>query len=187
MARPQRNTAASIRVSGAKDLRRTLKAMGDRELMRELGRANKRIGQIVVDEARQIASSQGRQQQRAAETLRASSVGSRVQVQLGGKAGVPYALGAEFGAHHNRKRLILSTGGAGNYSSRRSAEAAKRRIEASGKRTVRYMKRGWNMLPEWRGAGKGAGYFLFPAIRKKRQEIIDAYMREIEHVWGKAA
>lgn len=161
--------------------------MGDRELLRELGRANKRIGQIVVSEAQRIAAGEGKQQQRAAATLRPSTVGSRVQVTLGGKAAVPFALGAEFGAHHDRKRLILSTGGSGNYSSRRSAEAAKRRIEASGKRTVRYMKRGWNMLPIWRGSGKEAGYFLFPAIRRKRQEVIDEYMREIERVWGKKA
>lgn len=37
----------------------------------------------------------------------------------------------------------------------------------------------------WRGNGDEAGYWLFPAVRDMRDEIVDAYADEIERIFGK--
>lgn len=68
--------------------------------------------------------------------------------------GKPYDMGAEFGAGRNQRRS-RSTGS--------------------------YL--GFNQFKPWRGSGGGAGYFLFPAIRDSRDELIEAYAKGIERVW----
>lgn len=41
---------------------------------------------------------------------------------------------------------------------------------------------GWNQFQEWRGAGDGAGYAIFPTIRDNRERIMAAYMDEIDRL-----
>lgn len=43
----------------------------------------------------------------------------------------------------------------------------------------------WPQFKPWKGNGVEAGYFLFPAVRDMREEIVNAYADEIERVFGK--
>lgn len=58
--------------------------------------------------------------------------------------GPAFAMGAEFGAGQNVPRT------------------------AGGRRV-----RGWNQFKPWRGSGEGAGYFLFPGLRSRRDEFVE--------------
>lgn len=42
--------------------------------------------------------------------------------------------------------------------------------------------RGWNQFKPWRGNKAGAGYFLFPTIRNKFDEIGEIYMDELDRI-----
>lgn len=42
--------------------------------------------------------------------------------------------------------------------------------------------RGWNQFQNWRGNKTGAGYFLFPTIRDKFDEIGEIYMDELDNI-----
>jgi hypothetical protein len=97
-----------------------------------------------------------RMEQAAAKTLRPSRNQRAAQVTLGGPK-APFAAGAEFGAIRNIPR-----------------------------RTLRGEVRGWNQFREWRGNGRGAGYFLYPAIRDNTDEIVDTYGDAIEKIAAKA-
>lgn len=44
----------------------------------------------------------------------------------------------------------------------------------------------FKQFPAWRGAGKGAGYFLWPTIRARGQEIIETYETVIEELTQRA-
>lgn len=78
----------------------------------------------------------------------------RAAVRLG--KGFAGALGAEFGAGRNKQR----TGPSGR----------------------RYT--GYNQFDEFRGSGDSAGYFLWPAIRDKTPDILEAYVDEIARNFG---
>ena len=46
----------------------------------------------------------------------------------------------------------------------------------------------WHQFRPWRGNGATAGYFLFPAVRESREELIEQYVNEIDKIWeAKAA
>lgn len=87
-----------------------------------------------------------RMEQSAAQSLKPSRQAARAQV-TGGGAKFPFFGGAEFGADRNQPRGTLG-----------------------GRRMT-----GWNQFKPWRGNGSGAGYFLYPAIRSKTDEIVDKY------------
>lgn len=42
--------------------------------------------------------------------------------------------------------------------------------------------RGWNQFQKWRGNKTGAGYFLFPTIRERYEEIGEIYMDELDRI-----
>lgn len=151
MARPV-TTADTVRVEGLDELRRELRRLDDAGLSDRLKDANQRAAQIVVRRAQQRAAALGRMEIKAAETLRPARQAARAVVTLG-KASVPFALGAEFGAGRNVQRT-----------------------------TQRGTVLGWNQFKPWRGNGADAGYFLWPGIRDSTDEVLEAYGEEMERI-----
>lgn len=151
MARPV-STADTVRVEGLDELRRELRRLADAGLSDRLKDANQKAAEIVVRRAKQRAAALGRMQQAAAETLRPARQAARAVVTLG-RASVPFALGAEFGAGRN--------------------------IATPGRNRGRV---GLNQFQPWRGNGRDAGYFLWPGIRDSTEEIVEAYGDELDHI-----
>lgn len=86
------NKGVSIRVEGLKEFQRELKKV-DTPSMKD---ANFKIANFVVDKAKGRASGVGRQQAKAAGTMRASRSGIAARV-VGGN-GIDWFNGAEFGS-----------------------------------------------------------------------------------------
>lgn len=149
-------SADTVRVEGLDELRRELRRLDDAGLSDRLKDANYRAGEIVVRRARQRAAALGRMQQKAADTLRPARQAARAVVTLG-RASVPFALGAEFGAG--------------------------RGIRTPGRNRGRV---GLNQFLAWRGNSTGAGYFLWPAVRDSNDEIMATYGDEIERITSDA-
>lgn len=160
-------TSASIAVKGLRELNRELRALDqaggsqNRDLLKA---ANWRVAQFVVEKAQQRAAGVGRQQVRAAQSLRASKTAARAQV-AGGSASVPFFFGAEFGAKQNILR------------------AERKRAGWAG--PGRYM--GFRQFLEWKKPGSGnTGYFLFPTLRAESDNIIELYAEELDRVTAQA-
>lgn len=136
---------------------------------RELRAALRRLGDRAL--LRELAATNQRLAMLVVERARMNASGAMQEAAAGrlkaSKAqaaarvtlgGKPYDLGAEFGAVQNAPRT-----------------------------TARGTVRGWNQFEPWRGNDEGAGYFLFPAIRDMRDEIIEQYADEIERIWMQEA
>lgn len=149
-------SADTVRVEGLDELRRELRRLDDAGLSDRLKDANQKAAEVVVRRARQRAAALGRMQQKAADTLRPARQAARAVVTLG-RASVPFALGAEFGAGQD--------------------------IVTAGRNRGR---RGLNQFEPWRGRSRDAGYFLWPGIRDSTAEIVDAYGDEIERITSDA-
>ena len=145
-----------IEVTGAREFRRELKKLDHPALTNDLKDVNFRVAEHVRVAAVAKASGQGRMVERAAGTLRASRVATRAALMLGNKA-TPFAAGAEFGAAQNKLRS-----------------------------TARGPRLGWNQFEPWRGAGRSAGYFVYPAIRQETTQIVEMYGDEIQRLANKA-
>lgn len=177
----------SIKVQGLRDLQRELRKLDDDGLIDQLKDANEEVAQLVVDRAKARARSLGGMEAKAAETLTARRGQRRAEVSLGG-AKAPFAAGAEFGAYQDKLRLLKQSGSQKRTrayivraESERAIAQATKRIEAqknpnNGQAVkVTGRIRGWNQFRPWRGNKAGAGYFLFPAIRDRADEIADVY------------
>lgn len=166
------NRAARVEVKGANELRRALRDMGDRQLMRELGKLHQDVARYVVRKAQAKASGQGRQASRAArEALKPMRTQSAARVVLANTARVPYALGAEFGAKQDQRRRVVRRGPL---------------AEGETPAGARFMQ-GWNQFRPWAGNafssgvdGGSGGYWLFPTIRAERDSIIDTYVDAVD-------
>lgn len=137
----------AIEFDGFAKTRERLKALGDVERTREYKVASAAIADRIVIPAAQ-ANASTRMERRAAQTLVSVRTDTGGAVRLGGK--FPGALGAEFGADRNQRRLGRPHGTVAPVS-------------------------GWNQFRPWRGSGADAGYFLWPGIRESEAEIVDAY------------
>jgi hypothetical protein len=160
-------SSATVAVKGLAELRRELRRL-DTEAGPDgsalLKEANWQVARFVTERAQARAGTVGRQQARAAESLRASKTVNRAQVS-GGSAKMPFFFGAEFGAKQNILR-----------SERRAAGWAG---------PGRYL--GFRQFKQWRKPGGGnTGYFLFPTLRAETQNIIDFYADELDKVAAKA-
>ena len=134
----------AVEYDGFDEARRALKRLEDVERTRQYKVANREIANdVVIPAARANAST--KMERRAASTLAATGDGA---VRLG--KGFPGALGAEFGADRNQRRLGRPHG-----------------------KTVPVT--GWQQFKPWRGSDNGAGYFLWPAIREQTDEIVNRY------------
>jgi hypothetical protein len=147
------SSADTVRVSGLAQFRRELRKLDEPQFLNQLKDANNEVAERVVGWARSTAASVGRQQASAARSLRAGRQQARATVSFGGR-GFEYAAGAEFGASRNQMRTL-----------------------PNGRRA-----RGWNQFRPWRGNDDGAGYFLWPAIRRNTDSIVDIYGDAIEKI-----
>jgi hypothetical protein len=144
-----------IEIEGLKAAQKKLKQLGDIERTRQYKVANAKIAEDVVIPAAKAKAST-RMEQRAADTLVPVKSVSGGAVRLG--RGFAGALGAEFGAGRNQRRRGRPRGTVATVS-------------------------GWNQFKPWRGSGREAGYFLWPAIRDREAEIIDRYAKLFEEMF----
>jgi len=191
----------SVNVTGLAELRREIKKAqqaGGPDGTQQLKDLNYQVSEFVIGKAKTAAGSVSSMASKAAQSMDASRSGVAARVNAGG-AKYPYFGGAEFGAHRNRKRLIKNTGGRSTIV-RKNESASKviKKVESQtlaydrygGSSTVRKRARqdygatavkvtgvriGWNQFKDWRGNKSGAGYFLFPTVRRNIDEIIDIY------------
>jgi hypothetical protein len=145
---PRRRADGFVTVRGLKDLQRALREI-DKKLPRELGSAGQRVAQHVVDTATIRAKALGPLEARAARSLAAARQQRVAAIKFGGNR-YPMALGAEFGAAQNVPRTVIRHG---------------RQTTA----------RGYNQFRAWRGNSTGAGYFLFPTIRREGDQIVELF------------
>lgn len=150
------NRGGSIKVQGLDELRRELKRLDDKGLTGELKDANFEAAKSVIAPAQAMARGLGRMQARAAATLTPSKAAAGARVNFGG-ARAPFAGGAEFGAGQNVPRNL-----------------------------PRGRVLGWNQFEPWRGNVSGAGYFLFPTIRRLTPDLVDLYGDAIERITARA-
>jgi hypothetical protein len=123
----------------------------DKDFRREL----RNIANEVRDDARARAAAQGRPQH-VINAISAGADSARPWVKLG-RAGVPDAMGWEFGAYHNQPRRRAT----GEY-------------------------RGFNQFPLWTGNQINAGTFLWPAIRQGRERVVMRVANAIDTVLEEA-
>jgi hypothetical protein len=135
----------AIQIDGLKQLQADLRAL-DAKLPRELRKVNLSVAQLVADKARGRAAGLGPQSAKAASAIKAAAEQRGASVKMTATSAVPWAMGAEFGAGHDVERKRKS----GTY-------------------------KGYNALPEWRGAGPGSGYIVFPTVRASGDDIVNAY------------
>lgn len=122
----------------------------DNDLARELRGANKDAAQVAADAAQVRARAQGGAAAKGVTSIRASAGLRSASVGFGG-ARAPWMAGAEFGANRDRQRQ-RSTG--------------------------TYI--GYRQFQPWRGTGRTAGYFVYPAIRANEERIIDQYTQALD-------
>jgi hypothetical protein len=151
--------ADPIRIEGLAEARKQLKKMADVDKTREYKLANARIAQNIVIPAAQARAST-RMEQRAASTLVAVKSATGGAVRLG--KGFQAAFGAEFGAQRNQARQGRPGGVVATVS-------------------------GWNQFKAWRGSGGEAGFFLWPGIRDKTDEIVREYGELYEDLFDEGA
>lgn len=146
-------TVPAAKVTGIRDIQRALRQV-DGQSQKKLREVGNRAVQRIVVKAQANASTP--MEKAAAATLRAQSQQRYAAIKLG-RARVPFALGAEFGAGRNSTR-------------RRS--------------TGTYV--GYRQFKPWRGNGEDAGYFMYPAIRAERQQTISDYLAGIGQLLDQA-
>lgn len=208
--------AAGLETHGLRELVRALRDTSDKEMLDGIIEANVAAAELVAQRARSNASTSMERQ--TAAQLRPSRTAAYAQLRLGG---TPFALGAEFGAHRNLRRLIKApatrvrstkTGDrietirsrATIVRDGQSAARVARRVEAqyvdrrgrnvgrrAGGQQVKVERtaagavktiRGWNQFKPWRGNGDDAGYFLWPAIRQSRDQLLTSYADAIDRL-----
>lgn len=205
------NKGLQISVEGAKEIRDRLVQLEERQLLRQLGKDNRAFAEIVVREAMSRAAP-GREKI-VAGTLSAGVSRTAVAIRLPAMVDVndkrgprPVGMGTEFGAYHDRRRLEKNTGGRRTIvRDEENINKVIRRVEnqtrmgfdtvrkkarkdwgATAVRVTRVV-RGWNMFHTWKGNKEHAGYFLYPAVRDKREEIAQMYADNINRIWEQAA
>lgn len=92
-----------ITVRGLDEFRRELRKLDDQTFAAELKDTNYRVAHHVVVLASAKLSGYGRMEARAAQTMRAARTLAAAKLHFG-SAAVPFAVGAEFGAHHDVRR-----------------------------------------------------------------------------------
>ena len=122
----------------------------DPDQARELRAANKDAARIAADAGISRARAMGGELAAGASSIRASAGVKSASVGFGG-AKAPWMPGAEFGAARDRQRS-RSTGS--------------------------YV--GYRQFREWRGAGRTAGYAIYPGIRASEDQIVDQYTHAID-------
>lgn len=213
MARKQtiRSADSTIYVRGLDEFRAELKRIdttGGEGYRKELGRANREIGELVRTRASGQAGT--KQERQMVADMKTSAAVRAARIEIGNGESASYAYGAEFGAYRDRRRLIKNTRGRATIV-RNNERLSKviRKVESQtlsydrygGTTTVRKKAReawgatgvkvvrvvvGWNQFRPWRGNKLGAGYVLFPTLRKHSDEIAEKYMARVLDIAGRA-
>lgn len=159
MARARR-TEDTIRVQGLDQFRRELRRLeteGGADGIALLKEANFKVASMVIGKAQARASSVGRMQAKAAQSLRPGRAQARATISGGGPR-MPFFFGAEFGAYSGFPR------------------------QRGGRSFV-----GFNQFLPWKKPGSGnTGYFLFPTMKAESKNIIEMYGDELDGVVKKA-
>lgn len=155
MPRTRSDFSEAIQVDGLVPFVEELRAL-DKRLPHQLQVANKAVANFVAERAAQTARSEGRREARAAGALSVRATQRDARVLLD-PASVPGAIGAEFGAQHDRLR-----------------------------ETSRGYRRGFNQFVTWRGKGEEAGRFLWPTVRNEHAEIEAFYDRQVDDLLHRA-
>lgn len=92
---PREPVTERVTVDGLRDLQRDLRAI-DRNLPKELRRANLEAAKVVADATRESFASRGGVAPKVAPSVKALAQQRSASVKIGG-ARYPYALGSEFG------------------------------------------------------------------------------------------
>lgn len=187
-----------IRIEGLDRFRKAIKHASGPEAVEALKRVNVSIAEMIVERTK---PKMAKRSERSAASLRAAKTANGAYV-YGGGARAPHFGGVEFGAYHDRRRLIKHPYKGEGKSARRARativrdgeniDKIKRKVESqfvtsTGKTVssreggtqvrVKQIRLGWNMFDEWKGNGAHAGYFLYDTVRWSSQEITDTYMR----------
>lgn len=107
-------------------------------------------------------------EKRAAQSLKAGSSSTAAFLRYG--AGVPGAMGTEFGAGRDVHRLPRK--GSPARTGRRSSH------------TAQGWMLGWNQFRPWRGSDEMAGYFVWPGIRQAVEEMLPVMQDGIDRVFA---
>lgn len=144
-----------VEFEGLTEIRRALEQLGEFDTSAQFKAAGFAVAsEIVIPAAKGKART--RMQRRAADTLKAAKISTGAAVKFG--SGFPAAMGAEFGAYRNQRRLGRPHGTVANVT-------------------------GWNQFEPWRGSDQDSGYFLWPAIRDTADEVLARYGDAIERMW----
>lgn len=139
-----------------KDLQRLVREGGPDGLSL-LKAANYRVAEHVRTRAVVRAAGVGRQQLKAAQSMRSSKTATRASL-TGGNAKVPFFSGAEFGAGLGIRKNVGGPNGPNPGI-------------------------GWEQFLTWKEPGHGqTGYFLFPTMRAESENIKEMYVRELDEI-----
>lgn len=152
-SRPTQSAEDTVYVEGLKELRSALRKLGQKGALEELKLANIKVGNLIVERGAAAAEASGGVARKVAPTLRSMKRANAAVVAAGNNSSVRMARGAEYGAIHDRPR-----------------------------QTSRGVRLGWNQFAPWRGNGDQAGYFLWPTIRRSRDDIRRLYAEEIKRL-----
>lgn len=143
------------------------------EVAKEVKRNNKDLAKLVKQRA--IAEAATDREKKVAKSLKVTATLVSGRITIAPTAALSDAFGREFGAKHDIHRGVK-----GWWVRKVDLEDPKPGM------------RGWNQFAPWRGnqweqpsgddmggPPAGVGYFLWPAIRKSRQDISDAYEKGV--------
>lgn len=151
-----------VKVVGLRELIKDLRAV-DATLPKQLQQAGKAIAEEVAAATRAAATAQGGVAAKAAPAYRASATQREASIRIDAKK-YPYAFGAEFGG--------------GKYRVGRPTP---------GNRVGQGLRPGYTtQFRAWRGSSAGAGYALWPTIRRMRAEIERRYLGAIDAATAEA-
>lgn len=154
MAKPRR-TEETVRVAGLDQFRRQLRRLeqeGGPNGIALLKEANYKVASMVVGKAQARASTIGRQQAKAASTLRPGRQQARATIS--GGTGIRFFFGAEFGSYGDIQRV------------------------RGGRRFLGFNQ----FLEWKRPGNGNTGYFLFPTMRDETRNIIEMYGDELDRI-----
>lgn len=158
---PSRTASDAVRIEGLAGLQRVARTAGP-QFTKQLRLANKAAAESVARIAVQRATGLGGVAARAARTLRARGEQRYAKLSLGSKQ-QPEALGANFGAYHDRVR-----------------------------NTARGIQVGWNQFAEFGGnqfTGGASDLFLYWSISRASRsgELLEHYERELDALLDRLA
>ncbi len=158
-ARPGADRSVAVAVEGLVDFQRALGTVS-KDLPKELRAANKEAAEHVARAARARAQSLGGVAAKVAPSIKSAAEQRASKLVFGGPR-YPMAMGANFGAYHDRPR-----------------------VDSAGRQVT-----GWNQFPQWGGnqfTGGARDRFFYFTIARERDTFEQVYMDMIEALAARA-